>query len=154
MRTLCQHVRAALPAALAKVARYSIDAGNLTLADSSGAPLLVYAAGSPNAIEGNWLVTGYYNGNDAHVSVISGSRLTMNFGADGTVEGNAGCNQYGGGYSVDGDNIAIGPLHATMMACPDEALSTQESQFLAALDMPSRDVVGDRSTGGAPGGRR
>ena len=59
----------------------------------------------------------------------------MDFDNEGQVSGNGGCNQYSGGYSVDGNNISIGPLRSTMMACPDEAVGTQESQFLAALDM-------------------
>ena len=90
--------------------------------------------GAPTDIEGSWDVTAFNNGS-AIVSVALGSTITMVFDADGQVSGNGGCNQYSGGYSVDGNNISIGPLRSTMMACPDQAVGTQESQFLAALDM-------------------
>jgi heat shock protein HslJ len=66
------------------------------------------------------------------VSVKAGTHLTANFGQDGNLSGNGGCNQYNGPYKVDGDKITIGPLASTMMAC-EPAVSDQEAQYLAAL---------------------
>jgi heat shock protein HslJ len=40
---------------------------------------------------------------------------------DGTLSGNAGCNEYSGPYTVTGNQIKIGPLTSTMMACSDPA---------------------------------
>ena len=37
--------------------------------------------------------------------------------ADATVSGNAGCNDYTGSYTVDGEKLTIGPLAATKKAC-------------------------------------
>jgi heat shock protein HslJ len=121
--------------ALTNTTKYLMTPEQLTLQSGGGETLLVYAPGSATDLEGDWTVTAFNNGNDAVVSVALGSTITMSFDADGQVSGNGGCNQYNGGYSVDGSNISIGPLQSTMMACPDEALSQQEAQFLAALDL-------------------
>jgi len=119
--------------ALATVATYKIDGTTLTMSDASGKAVLGFTAAAPASVEGSWDVIGYYDGKSAHVSVQGGATMTMVFDADGQVSGNSGCNTYNGGYSVDGNKIAIGPLMSTRMAC-DEALMTQEAQFLAALD--------------------
>jgi putative lipoprotein len=95
--------------------------------------VLSYAASPPASVEGPWYVTGYNNGAEAVVTPIIGSEPSISFHPDGTVEGFGGCNQFGGGYSVDGDTIAIGPLHSTLIACSDE-INAQEVQFLMALE--------------------
>jgi heat shock protein HslJ len=119
--------------ALGLVASYAIDGATLSLVDAEGATVLSYAAAPPATVEGPWNVTGYNNGAEAVVSPVIGGEPSITFHPDGTVAGFGGCNQFGGGYSVDGDAIAIGPLHATLIACTDE-INTQETQFLAALD--------------------
>jgi heat shock protein HslJ len=137
--------------ALSNTTKYTMSTDTLTLQSSGGEALLTYAAGSPTDIEGSWEVTSFNNGS-AISSVALGSTITMSFDADGQVSGNGGCNQYSGGYSVDGSNISIGPLRSTMMACPDEAVGTQEAQFLAALDMVETwSLAGDTLTLHGPG---
>jgi heat shock protein HslJ len=119
-------------AALGTVATYKVDGTKLTLSDASGKAVLGFTAAAPASVEGSWDVTGYYDGKSAHVSVQAGTTITMVFDADGQVSGNSGCNTYSGGYSVNGNKIAVGPLMTTRMACPDDVM-TQEQQFLAAL---------------------
>ena len=119
-------------AALATVASYTQTADALTLMDASGASVLGFGQGAIADVEGPWLVTGYNNGKEAFVSPIADSGLTVAFGPEGTVEGFGGCNNFSGGYSVDGSAIAIGPLMSTMMSCGEE-LDTQEFQYLTAL---------------------
>ena len=82
---------------------------------------------------GTWTVTGINNGAEAVVSVPAEPVLTVTFGADGSVVGFGGCNQFGGPYISGADTIGIGPLHATMMACGDPA-DTTEQQLMAALE--------------------
>jgi heat shock protein HslJ len=119
--------------ALGEVASYAVEGATLTLSDGSGAVVLTFAAQSPATLEGVWRVTGYNNGRDAVVSPVEGTGVVVTFSADGTVSGTAGCNQFSGGYSIDGDSIAIGPLMSTMMACED-AIMAQEQAVIAALD--------------------
>ncbi len=49
-----------------------------------------------------------------------GRRATLRFEADTARAGGfAGCNRYGGTYTVDGANIKFGPLMMTKMGCAD-----------------------------------
>lgn len=61
-----------------------------------------------------------------------GIAQTVSFTKTGQVYGDSGCNRFTGGYTVKGSQIFIGPLAATLMACPD-AQMTAETQFLTAL---------------------
>jgi heat shock protein HslJ len=119
--------------ALGEVKSYTVEGEKLTLNDKKGATL-VYDAQSQGLAGTAWDVIGYNNGKQAVVSVMAGTSLTAEFGADGTVSGNSGCNTYNGTYTVTGRQITIGPLVTTRMACADPAgVMEQESQYLAAL---------------------
>lgn len=50
---------------------------------------------------------------------------------DGRASGNSGCNKLMGGYTRNGDALAVGPLASTRMACPPE-LMAQEAALLDA----------------------
>jgi heat shock protein HslJ len=123
---------------LTAVASYTATADALTMFDDSGEEILVYAAGSSNPLEGDWNVTGYNNGKEAVVSPIQGTELTATFTGD-QVSGSAGCNQYNGSYTLDGDTVTIGPLATTRMACEPDVMD-QETAFLTALQTPDLGV--------------
>jgi heat shock protein HslJ len=58
----------------------------------------------------------------------------IQFGANGRVSGNSGCNRFTGTYeSTEDGAIRIGPLAATRMACPEPAMAA-ESKFFAMLE--------------------
>lgn len=57
---------------------------------------------------------------------------TIEFTADGSVSGFAGCNTFGGTYQLDGTTLTFGPLATTKMACQRPA-SAVEAEYLAAL---------------------
>ena len=138
-------VEQAYLAALPEVASFAIADETLTLSNGDGDALLVFDASvGADAIVGSWTVTSYYAG-DAILSVTGDATLTADFADDGSVSGNAGCNNYNGPYEIDGDSITIGPLAGTKMACTSEELSKQETDFLAALELATTFVVtGDR----------
>ncbi|MBK8046078.1 MAG: META domain-containing protein [Anaerolineales bacterium] len=120
--------------ALTSAATFAIQDGVLTLADSTGAPVAVFAAQNTGLAGTNWNAIAYNNGNQAVVGLVEGSTITADFSADGVVSGNSGCNSYSGGFTTDGEgNIQIGPLASTMMACADPGVSEQEAAYLAAL---------------------
>jgi heat shock protein HslJ len=94
----------------------------------------------------DWTVIGYNNGRGGVVSVIIGTELTATFGADGTLTGSAGCNNYSAGYEVDGNNISIGLPISTLMACAEpEGIMEQEQEYLTALGTAATyQISGDR----------
>lgn len=87
-----------------------------------------------NGLEGvRWVLVTYLNGSGETVAVLDGREVTAEFGADGRVGGNAGCNSYFAGYTVDGDALTISQAGSTMMACDPPEVMQQEADFLAAL---------------------
>lgn len=67
-------------------------------------------------------------------SPVSGDEaITLEFLADGKLAGSAGCNRYGGGYTLQGVAFQTGALFSTKMACPEPAMQ-QETAYLQALD--------------------
>lgn len=121
---------------LAKVASYQIVGSQLHLADADGAVVLAFEPQAQTPLSGTlWQAVSVNNGQQAVTGVISGTLLTATFQEDGTVFGSAGCNNYTGGYTVDGDQIQIGPLAMTMMFCEQpEGVMDQEMAFGAALE--------------------
>ncbi len=63
--------------------------------------------------------------------LLPDSLITIEFTADGQVNGSAGCNSYFGNYTLDGDSLITGPIGSTQMWC--EGYMDQESAFLQAL---------------------
>ncbi len=63
-------------------------------------------------------------------SPIEGTNFTARFEA-GEVNGNGGCNQYGGRYEIEGNRITISELYSTEMACLEpDGLMEQEAYLL------------------------
>jgi heat shock protein HslJ len=95
------------------------------------------AAGATSPLANtNWKLTSVdaFGTNNAPVN---GTEITLNFGADNSVNGSAGCNTYSGGYKLNGDQITIGPLISTMKACSD-AVNGQEAFYLMTLQKPAQ----------------
>ena len=88
-------------------------------------------------------------------NVWDGTEITLEFGTDGTFSGNAGCNDYEGTYAVSGPYVTekgfddvlgqamtLSDLSFTEMACDDENLMEQETEYLAALQNVEQWVIG------------
>jgi len=119
--------------ALLATTSYQLGDGVLVLnqANTSGLTFL----GQTNAlVKTSWIVTGYNNGNEAVVSPILETELSITFGDDGTISGSSGCNTFSGQYGLSGQSITISPLATTLMACIEpEGIGEQETAFLNAL---------------------
>jgi heat shock protein HslJ len=120
--------------ALAEAKTYEVKGDQLTLTGTDKTSLAIYKAQSQDLAGTSWEPTGYNNGKQAVTGMLTGTTLTADFGKDGTLSGNSGCNTYSGEYKVNGDQITIGTLASTMMACSEpEGVMEQEAQYLAAL---------------------
>jgi heat shock protein HslJ len=119
---------------LSGVAIYFFEGQNLFLDLKFDSGTMRFSAQSTELAGTSWIVTGYNNGREAVVSVIIGSEITANFGADGQLTGSAGCNNYFASYTTDGDNITIGPAGSTQQFCSEpEGIMAQEQEYLTAL---------------------
>lgn len=73
------------------------------------------------------------------------SSLTVRF-SEGRVSGFSGCNQFTGGYRVQGHALTLGPIGGTLMACPEPAMALEQA-FRAAFSGTMRIAVsGDELT--------
>jgi heat shock protein HslJ len=133
-------------AALTGAISYRANGDRLELLGPDGATLATLAAVAQTLAGTSWRATGINNGRQAVVSVVNGSTVTMNFGADGTASGSAGCNRYSAPYKMDGRNITFGQAAVTRMMCAEPAgVMEQEQQFLNALStVATSRIEGDR----------
>jgi heat shock protein HslJ len=96
----------------------------------------------PDALLGTWkLHSG--SGPVGVVVLPVGHPVTLTI-ADGRCSGTAACNRYSGTVEVDGEQLAVGGLAVTAMACLDDAVMAAETAYLAAFTR-----VGRWSTEGA-----
>ena len=121
------------------LASTSYSLGDGTLALNQGNSTGLNFTGSTNPIaKTSWKVTGYNNGNQAVVSPILNTNLTMTFGDDGTVSGSGGCNDYSGKYNINGNSITITQLAMTKKMCIEpEGIMEQEASFAMYLEKAS-----------------
>jgi heat shock protein HslJ len=125
-------VEAEFLAALERVAAWRADGDELVLADSEGAELLRFHEPS---LSGDWVATMFLQP-DAVVSVLEGTEITATFGADGTLRGSGGCNNYTASYTAARGSIRISEVVTTDKACPSPpGVMEQERQYLAALPL-------------------
>ncbi len=87
-----------------------------------------------------WTLTGYMH-NGTVISVIPGTMITMDFGAEGKISGSAGCNHYFASSEVKGSGITIGQAGSTEMYCANPGVMEQESVFLTLLGRSTNVIV-------------
>jgi heat shock protein HslJ/chitodextrinase len=114
------------------------EQGRLELSYSSGQPYeekLIYAPGQTPLVGTTWRLVSFGDPEDLQ-ELEEGTSVTAVFSPEtdttGTVAGNATCNSYTTGYTLDGDSISFGLVAGTMMMCPVGA--DQEVAYLAALE--------------------
>ncbi len=123
----------AYQAALGNATTFSVSGDRLELRDADGALQVSFVAQEMPALTGmTWSALGVNNGRGGVQSLVAETEITALFADDGTVAGNAGCNQYSAPYTVDGDAIEIGEAITTRMMCPEPVME-QEAAYLAAL---------------------
>jgi heat shock protein HslJ len=106
----------------------------LTGCASSGGPGGVAEETAMADISGEWQLE---KASDAEGAMaVNGVPVTLT--VTGTeVAGQGPCNGYSGSIETDGDEVAVGPLVQTRMACADERRTDLERRYIAALESVS-----------------
>jgi heat shock protein HslJ len=100
--------------------------------------------GSSASVVGTWKLVSYGPA-DKQTPAAEGVDTSIEF-KDGKLNGNVGCNSFGGDYKVNGDQLTFGPIMSTMMACLNQS-GDQEQGILAVLkDTVKYSVSGDTLT--------
>lgn len=127
------------------------DPGSTSIADDGEAPDLT----------GSWNVTHLFSAELGNpTNVWPGTEISLELASDGTLSGNAGCNDYTGRYETSGpyetetgfDNVLgqameISDLSWTERACDSENTMTQEVEYFEALQRVEQWWIG-RGFGG------
>jgi heat shock protein HslJ len=67
------------------------------------------------------------------LAVSPEASLFVQFKSAGKLAGHGGCNRFFGQYKISGNEISIGPIGSTRMACA-ESVMTLEMAFFSALE--------------------
>lgn len=122
--------------------RFSADSTSLTTRIRRAAPvvsaiLIVLALAGctapgqdPASLEGEWKLEAF-SGSTGLLPTDGSIQSTLTL-EDGQASGNGGVNSFSGTYEASAGKISFGPLAATEMAGPPEAME-QEQNFFAAL---------------------
>jgi len=95
--------------------------------------LLVLSAcsgGNQASVAGTWKLVSYGSASN-QTPAVSDVDTSIEF-KDGQVNGNVGCNGFGGKYEVDGDRITFSEVVSTLMFC-EGPVGDQELGTLAVL---------------------
>lgn len=129
-------VEAVFTTVLASAQTFTVDDTSLTIVgegDNGSIASLTFKPATAASLTGTkWTATGINNGKQAVSSLVADTNVTAEFGDDGTIAGNAGCNNYNGPYTVDGKDLSFGELATTKKLCED-AVNSQETAYLNAL---------------------
>jgi len=98
-------------------------------------------AGPLNLTGTSWLLIKYLSPEGSVYTVPGAVTPQASFTAD-TMNGNAGCNTFNGPYTLTGENLKVGPIISTKMACPEPGASV-ENAYLAALNVVDKAALLD-----------
>ncbi len=130
---------------LGDAATFSIMGKTLTIYGKDGGKLLIFASMKTRDITSTpWRLQSFNNGKGGMATSAASEKITAIFTEDGRVSGNAGCNDYNGGYQIDGDKISIGPLTATRKMCsePGDVMKTEQT-FLQNMNSAATFTIRD-----------
>ena len=100
---------------------------------------------SGRSLVGSWKLIAY-GPVDSPAPAVPDVEAILSFGADGTLTGNTGCNQIGGEYKVEGDQIAFDSIVSTLIACPDLQMAQEETMLQVLTDTATFKIEGNTLT--------
>ena len=119
----------------------------VTLFTASGLLLSACASqGTPASLPGtSWKLDSYGPAGN-QTPAASGVDTNLDFGKEGTLNGNLGCNNFSGNYQETNNNIAFSMMISTMMACVGPQM-TQEDIGLKIMNGTVRyTIAGNKLT--------
>jgi heat shock protein HslJ len=130
--------------ALAKTTEYMATERALILFGGNEI-LATFVAEAQGLSDTAWDVINFNNGRNAVVGVLPETELTALFGADGSVTGSAGCNEYVATYAAISNTIKINTPGTTLRFCAEpKGVMDQEFEFLNALaSAATYNITGD-----------
>jgi len=101
--------------------------------------LTACGGGFSESIQGEWKLVSHGSSSN-QISAVPDVGTSFEFDSEGRMSGNVGCNNFGGGYTVDGDTIKFGTIMSTEMFC-EGPVGRQESAVLSVLQESTTFVI-------------
>jgi putative lipoprotein len=110
---------------------------------------LTISACAPNeesrSLVGSWTLTAY-GPVDSPTPAVPDVDAIVTFSEDGSVAGTTGCNEFGGDYTVEGDQITFGQIVSTLILCPELQMAQEEAMYQVLVETASFNIEGDTLT--------
>jgi hypothetical protein len=98
------------------------------------APPSAPAAAADTIVQKEYVLISYRNAAGALTPPLTGTRVTVLFGADGALRGNGGCNAYDSTFTRYATQLTIAPIAGAETFCAEPiGVMEQEVQYLSAL---------------------
>jgi heat shock protein HslJ len=81
----------------------------------------------------------------ADIPIVDDHPITLTFEGDG-VAGTSACNNYFGGFEIDGTSISFSEMGSTQMACEPEVMDSETMYFTAMAKVDSFTATDDTLT--------
>ena len=101
--------------------------------------LAACAGGASASISGQWKLVSYGPA-AGQKPAVADVDTNIEFTSDGKLNGNVGCNGFGGDYKVDGATLTFGPVISTMMFC-EGPVGEQEMATIAVFQKSAAFVL-------------
>lgn len=132
-------------------ATYKIEGNTLTITNTG--MVLVFTRGSlsadepssPASLTGAWKLSSYGSG-DVVSSALPDVEAGLTFSEDGTVTGTSGCNEFGGSYTVEGDQITFKEIVSTLKLCDTSLMEQEEAMQQVLTETASYQIDGNTLT--------
>ncbi len=112
-----------------------------TLFVIAGLTLAACAGNASASVVGDWNLVSY-GSPTSQTPAVPDVEASVTFGSDGKLNGNVGCNGFGGDYKVDGETITFGPIMSTLMACADPIMEQESTVFSVFTDTATFKIDG------------
>ena len=112
---------------------YRINESTLEIADGNGTTLLTYTAIPPDLLT-TWRMITFGTAEGQTWTPGTLTTITLQFKSDGSIGGNAGCNDYTGKFQINGaDSLVIGITGMTKMYCGIGGVMELEDAYIRTL---------------------
>lgn len=136
---------------LTGTATYQIEGDTLTITNNDNA--LIFARGSfapeepsgSGSLLGVWRLTSYGEGNTL-ASALPDAEAGLTFNEDGTVTGTSGCNEFGGNYTVEGNQITFSEVVSTLILCDTPIMEQEEAMQQVLSENATYQIEGNTLT--------
>jgi heat shock protein HslJ len=130
-------------ATIQRSSSYAVGNNTLEIRDDTGDTLLIYTAIPPDILA-TWRIVTFGTSSGQTWTPGTLTTISLRFNPDGSISGNAGCNDYRGVYQIIGENsVAITPSGMTKMFCGIGGVMDLETAYSDLLPKMTRYSLGD-----------